>query len=50
MKVKDPLILVSMLALSGLGIYIGLSDGGSARETLIFVIFAMTMLYMGVRW
>ena len=49
MKVKDPLILVSMLALSGLGIFIGLSDGGSARETLVFVIFAMTMLYVGVR-
>lgn len=50
MKLKDPLVLASMLALSGLGIAIGLSDGGSARETLIFVIFAMTMLYMGARW
>ncbi len=50
MKVKDPLILAAMLVLSGLGIYVGLSDGGSARETLVFIIFAMTMLYMGVRW
>ena len=49
MKVKDPVILVAMLALSGLGIIIGLSEGGPARETLVFVIFAMAMLYMTVR-
>lgn len=50
MNVRDPLILASMLALSGLGIVIGLSDGGAARDTLVFVIFAMTMLYMSARW
>ena len=49
MKLKEPLVLATMLALSALGIVIGLSDGGSTSETLVFIVFAMTMLYVGVR-
>ncbi len=49
MKLKEPLVLATMLALSALGIAIGLSDGGSSSETLVFIVFAMTMLYVGVR-
>lgn len=49
MKLKEPLVLATMLALSALGIVIGLRDGGSSSETLVFIVFAMTMLYVGVR-
>ena len=49
MKVRDPIYLAIMLALSGLGVIIGLTQGDSIQDTLVFVIFAMTMLYMGIR-
>lgn len=49
MKVKDPVILIAMLALSGIGIFIGLNQGAPARDSLVFVIFAMAMLYMTFR-
>lgn len=49
MKVRDPLYVAAMLAMSGIGLAIGISEGGSARETLIFIIFAMVMLYMVAR-
>ena len=49
MKVKDPVILVAMLVLSGIGVFIGLNHGAPARDSLVFVIFAMAMLYMTVR-
>lgn len=48
-KVRDPLYLAAMLAMSCIGVAIGISEGGSARETLIFIIFAMVMLYMAAR-
>lgn len=49
MKVRDPLFLVAMLAMSGIGLVIGINEGGAARETLVFIIFAMVMLYMAAR-
>lgn len=50
MKIRDPLYVTAMLAMAVVGIAIAVSEGASARESLVFVIFAMTMLYMGARW
>ena len=49
MKVKDPLFLAAMFGMAGIGIVVGLSQGDSANDTLVFVIFAMSMLYLAVR-
>ena len=50
MKIRDPLFIAAMIAMSGVGVVVAINEGGSARETLVFVIFAMTMLYMVARW
>ena len=50
MKIQDRLVIGTMLALAGLGIVVGISQGDSAPETMAFVMFAMVMLYISVRW
>ncbi len=50
MKVKDPLYYSVVIVLAVIGIVVGLDRGGRPEEILVFLIFALSMVYMGTRW
>ena len=49
MKVRDPLYVAVMLALLGIGVILALAEGESSHDIVVFLIFAIAMMYLGVR-
>ena len=50
MKIKDPLYFTAVILLALTGIVVGVDKGGAPEETLVFLLFALSMVYMGTRW
>ena len=50
MKIKDPLYYSAVILLSVAGVIVSIDKGGRPVETLAFLVFVLSMVYMGTRW